>query len=264
MAKDDDSGAKNPLGRVLTKSILNTVNLVVAGSAAVGAAALHSIPLLAIGGVAYGALVAWDLASPAFWKKARKSDAESLPSASDLTDQGLREVVRNLDAGREKLEKVLAETPDAVKGHLAGVLGSIEEMEAGAARLVKRAEDLTRYLATTDLNAVRVEIQSLMHKASTSRDAVTRQQYESARAMREEQLRAVDDIAGARDRVMANLSRMVATLEGLSPKVVRMRALDAQAMDALSGTMNDELERINGDMKEFEETLQSLGETINV
>jgi hypothetical protein len=263
VAKDDDSSAKTPLGRVLTKSVLNTVNLVVAGSAAVGAAALHSLPILALGGVAYGALVAWDLASPAFWKKARKTEAESLPDASDLTDQSLREVVRNLDAGRVKLDRVLAETPEMVKGHLAGVLGSIEEMEAGSARLVKRAEDLTRYLATTDLHAVRVEIESLTMRASTARDSVTRQQYESARTLREEQLRAVDDIAAARDRVMANLSRMVATLEGLSPKVVRMRALDAQAMDALSGTMNDELERINGDMKEFEETLQSLGETIN-
>ncbi|MEP7124035.1 MAG: hypothetical protein ABJE95_24120 [Byssovorax sp.] len=263
MAKDDDSGTKTPLGRILTKSILSTVNLVVAGSAAVGAAALHSLPILALGGAAYGALIAWDLASPAFWKKARKTDAESLPAASDLTDHALRDVVRNLDAGREKLDKVLAETPGMVKGHLAGVLGSIEEMEAGAARLVKRAEDLTRYLATTDLHAVRVEIESLMARASTARDSVTRKQYESARALREEQLRAVDDIAAARDRVMANLSRMVATLEGLSPKVVRMRALDAQAMDALSGTMNDEIERINGDMKEFEETLQSLGETIN-
>jgi hypothetical protein len=263
VAKDDDSGTKNPLGRVLTKSVLNTVNLVVAGSAAVGAAALHSLPILALGGVAYTALVAWDLASPSFWKKARRTDAESLPEASTLTDQALREVVRDLDAGREKLDKVLAETPEMVKGHLAGVLGSIEEMEAGAARLVKRAEDLTRYLATTDPTSVRVEIQNLIQRASTARDSVTRQQYESARTMREDQLRALDDIAGARDRVMANLSRMVATLEGLSPKVVRMRALDAQAMDALSGTMNDELERINGDMKEFEETLQSLGEAVN-
>ncbi len=50
---------------------------------------------------------------------------------------------------------------------------------------------------------------------------------------------------------MANLARMVATLEGLSPKVVRMRALDAQGHGRASGTMNDELERINGDMKEF-------------
>ena len=64
------------------------------------------------------------------------------------------------------------------------------------------------------------------------------------------------------DSKLANLTRMVATLEALPPKVVRMRALDAQAMDALSGTMNDELERINGDIKAFEETLQSLGESI--
>ena len=70
------------------------------------------------------------------------------------------------------------------------------------------------------------------------------------------------DIAAARERVVASLARMTATIEGLPPKIVRMKALDAQAMDALSGSMSDELARINGDMLVFEETLQSLGESM--
>jgi hypothetical protein len=260
LANQSDPGAKPAVGRVVARSVTSTLNLVVAGSAAVGAAALHSLPILALGGVAYAALVAWDLASPAFWKKANKPKEEEMPEASELTDQGLREVVRALEKGREKLDAVLGETPDEVKGHLGGVMSSMSEMEAGATRLVKRAEDLTKYLATTDPVPVRAEIQNLIIRAQTARDGDTRKQYESARTLREDQLRALDDIAAARDRVMANLARMVATMEGLPPKLVRMRALDAQAIDALSGTMNDELERVNDDMKAFEETLKSLGE----
>ena len=66
------------------------------------------------------------------------------------------------------------------------------------------------------------------------------------------------DIASAVERVHANLSRIVATLEGLSAKVVRMGAMDAQAMDNLSGDMNAELERMNRDIDTFEQTLRHL------
>ena len=75
---------------------------------------------------------------------------------------------------------------------------------------------------------------------------------------REEQLAVLTDIASAVERVYANLSRIVATLEGLSAKVVRMGAMDAQAMDNLSGDMNAELERMNLEIDTFEQTLRHL------
>lgn len=249
-------------GRVLARSAMSTVNLAVAGSAAVGAVALHSAPILALGGVAYVALVAWDMVSPAFWKKATAPEPAELPAPGKLADEALAEVVRSLVAGRARLAEVLDETPEEVKGHLGGVIRATGEMEESAGRLVKRADDLARYLGTADPLAVRREIEKLEAKARGARDAETRAQYEGARAIREEQLRALDDIGGARERAMANLARIVATLEGLTPKIVRMRALDAQAMDALSGTMEGELARIQGDMLAFEETLLSLGESM--
>ena len=45
----------------LTDAATSTLNLVVAGSTAVLAAALQSLPLLGLGAAAYVALVAWDL-----------------------------------------------------------------------------------------------------------------------------------------------------------------------------------------------------------
>lgn len=262
MANEGDRGAGRPsVGRVLTRSATSTVNLVVAGSAAVGAAALHSLPILALGGIAYAALVAWDAVSPSFWKKAMAPEPARFPDPDKLTDLALGDVVKSLLAGRERVAEVLAKMPEEVKPHLSGVLRALTEMEDGAARMVNRADELTRYLQTTDPVPIRSEIDKLKGKAQGARDDVTRAQYESARQMREEQLRALDDIAGARERVMANLTRMVATIDGFPPKIMRMRALDAQAMDALTGSMTDELDRINGDMRAFEETLQTLEES---
>lgn len=190
-------------------------------------------------------------------------EAASLPDAGDLRDPGVAEAVKQIKLGREELDRVLAETPDEVKAHLGIVIVSVSALEQNAVRLVGRAEDITRYLATTRPEGVSTEIDRLSGKIVLARDALARKEYESARAARQDQLRALEDIASARERAMANLTRMVATLEGLPPKIVRMRALDAQAMDALSGTMNEELDRINTDMLDVEETLKSLGEMAN-
>ncbi len=245
-------------GGALVGSLTNTVNLVVAGVAAVGAAALHSLPILALGGATFTALVAWDLVSGR--RKGAATNEPPMPEEEDLTDPALREVVQSLELGRKKLDQVLKETPESVKGFLGGVIASMEEMEKSSARLLHHAEALSRYLATTDKRRVHEEIKKLDGKAAATRDAETQKQYAEARSLREEQKRALDDIEAARERVLSNLSRIVATLDGLAPKIVRMRALDAQAMDALSGNMSDELGRVNDDMAVFEETLQGLGE----
>lgn len=253
-------GPRSPVGRVLGKAATGAVNLAVAGSAAVGAAALHSWPVLALGGVAYAALVAWDMASPRFWKQALAAPPAALPDPDELLDHATRDAVRAILSARKELEAVLEETSDEVKGHLGQTLSSITELEQRSARLISRAEELARYLGKVSAAPVRQEITRLDEKARSARDPAARREYESARKAREEQLKALDDIAGARERVVANLSRIVATLEGLPAKIVRMRALDAQAMDQLSGSMHDELEHMNVELKAFEETLTTLGE----
>ena len=249
------------LGKVAAKAATNLLNVSVAGAAAVGAAALHSWPILALGGAAYAALVAWDLATPTFWKKSLGgAKASALPAADKLTDPATREAVRAIAAAKDQLTQVLDETPPDVKSHLGMVLSTLDELDHRAARLVARAEDMARYLATVDADPIVAEMEKLSQKAQRARDEEARSQYESARAAREEQLKALRDIDDARERLAANLSRIVATLQGLPAQVVRMRVLDDQAMDALSGDMNDKLERVNNEIRSFEEALKNLTE----
>ena len=67
------------------------------------------------------------------------------------------------------------------------------------------------------------------------------------------------DLANAKERIVASMLSIASTLEALSAKVVRMRTLDADAMDKLTFDVNDELERVNGEIKTFEDTLMTLG-----
>ena len=126
--------------------------------------------------------------------------------------------------------------------------------------MVERSDQLSRYLAGVDPDAVRAEADHLAAQARGSQDADARRHYEEARAAREEQLRNVGELGVARERLLANLAEIVATLEGVPAKLVKIRALDAQAADDVSGDVGRELEQMNIDLGAFEETMASLTE----
>lgn len=258
--KKNSAETAPPLSRVLTRSILNPLNLAVAASSAGAAFALHLWPIGALGGAAYAALVAWDIFNPSFWKKALAAEPIKMPDSKDIRDPDARSAVESMKAAQKELDHALSSTSDEVKSHLAVVLASLSELQERAVHFVIRIEDLSAWLGRTKADPVRAEMRRLAEKVQQTRDEHARAQYKSALSAREDQLKAIDDIQNAKERAQANLSRLVATFEGMPAKIVRMRALDAQAMDELSGSLNDELGHINDEMKAFEETLSQLVE----
>lgn len=100
------------VGKVMGKSATSPINLSVAGAAVVGAVALMSWPIAALGGAAYAALVVSDISNPEFRRRALRRDRLALPRPKDLEDPELRERVIQLAAARQDIEKTLAETPD--------------------------------------------------------------------------------------------------------------------------------------------------------
>jgi hypothetical protein len=147
-----------------------------------------------------------------------------------------------------------------VRRHVESSLDAIAELERHAAILVERGEALCGYLASVDAASLRGEAEALDGKARATTDAQVRDQYQKAHAAVGEQLRAVADIATSRERILANLSRIAVTLHALPAQLMRMRALDDQATDSLSGNVGAELDRMNIELKAFEQTLEDLQE----
>ena len=104
------------------------------------------------------------------------------------------------------------------------------------------------------------DVNELQRKVAQARDAETKSQYEHALAARRDLLTTLNDLVNARERAHATLLSIAATLEALPAKIVRMRALDAQAMDALTGDVQEELSRMNGEIRTFEEVLKGLAD----
>jgi hypothetical protein len=256
---------KTPLfRRVVSRALASPLNLSVVGLAGAGSLALHSLPLAALGAAAYAALVALDLVSPKFWQKALERDesAGARPTRTleprTVKDAGLRRLAEAVRRARGEVDDLLGRASPDVRAQLSGVGSSLDELERRASGLVTSGDQLVSYLARSQPSAIQGEIAQLQSRVHGARDAEARGQYEQTIHAREEQLNVLTDIASALDRINANLWRIVATLEGLAAKIVRMSAMDVQAMDNLSGDINADLERMNREIDTFEETLRPL------
>lgn len=255
------STKRKGVGKVVAKSATSVLNLGVFGAAAAGAVALASWPIAALGGVAYAALVASDVANPEFRRRAlRRNATHPLPKPKELSDLALREVVVELQSAKDDIAGALRETPARVQRNLATTIDSIEELEGHAAVLVLRARDLGLYLEGVDVAQAAQESEKHRRRAAQSRDAGASREYELAAAAAAERASALADIVAGRERILANLTRIIATLRGVPPKIVRMRALDDRATDSLTGDFDRELSRLNTDLRAFEQTLEALVE----
>jgi hypothetical protein len=257
------AAAERPIGRGVKKALLGPVNLSVAAASALASAALASWPLLALGAVAYSALVAWDLSSQTFWKRVLNpaQKLERLPVPRELADPETRALVERVHAARAEIARTVAAAPASVTAPLHEPLAALEEVDQRVGRLALRSEQLSRYLGTRDARALRDEAAHLRERASGARDADTRRSYQEAAAAREDQVSTIDEIAGARERIMADLLRITATLEGIPGRLVKMEALDAAAVDRLSDDVGRELGQMNTELGAYEETLASLAGT---
>jgi len=248
-----------PVGKVVARAVAGPVNLAVAGAGVAGSLLLGSWPLAALGGVAYAAMVAWDLVTPEFWNKVSAKEMlppSRLPSPDSVNDPAVRSTVRELWIARGELARVIGEASPQVRGYVGMIVSSLGQLESNAAELVSRADLLARYLSTTSPSLVETEVARLRAESVATDDPEARAQYEQALASRQEQLKALEDIKDARDRVNGTLSKVVAALQALPAKVVRMQVMDAEALGAVSGDVNKELDTLNNEVSAFEETLR--------
>jgi hypothetical protein len=245
-------------GKVLGRAAAGPLNLAVLGAAVLAAAALASWPIAAIGGAAYAALVAADASSAEFRRRVLlgREPAGKLPRPGALHDPAVAALVTKMAEARAEIDRVVRETPARVRRMIGGALAAVEELLGHGAALARRVDEVSRYLATV----APADIEREAARAAQVRDPAAREGYRAAAGAARDRLLAVHDIAAARERTFAHVARIAATLAGVPAKLVRLRALDDQASDALTGDVGAELDRMNIDLRAFEETLAALVE----
>jgi len=252
--------AKPPVGKATGKGVRGPINVSVLGAGVTGALVLGRWPLAALGGVAYAALVATDIANPQFWRRHVLGNREpvELPRPERIADADTRKAAEVIAAATAEIDRLAKATPERVVRHVRQTLSGIAELSGHAAKLVVRADELSRYLASVSWAEAEAEADELATRARAAQDPATREQYELASHAAAERMRALADVRTARERILANLSRIGATLRSIPPKLMRVRALDDQASDALTGDLGDEVGRMNLELTAFEQTLADL------
>jgi hypothetical protein len=253
--------ARKGVGKVLGRAVSGPLNLTVLGGAVVGAVALASWPIAALGGAAYLALVAADVSNAEFRRRVLFGRKPArLPAPGAVRDAEVRAVVERIAAARAEIDRALEASPERVRRNVGATVGAIRELEGHVAQLAVRADELSRYLATADLRAAERDAEALAARAARTDDATARASYEAAATTGRERVAALTDIARARERTLAHLAQVEAAIKAMPSKLVRLRALDDQATDALTGDVGAELERMNTDLRAFEDTLEAIAE----
>jgi hypothetical protein len=250
------------VGKIFGRAIVGPLNLSILGGAVIGAVALASWPIAAVGGAAYAALVASDVSSAEFRRRVLfgRTRPTALPDPKALTDPEVRAAVERITAARAALGKVVKATPNRIHRNVTTALSAIDELAGHGAVLALRADELSRYLAGIDPGAALRDAEALAARASHTADPTARKSYEDAAAAARERVSALGDIITARERALAHMARIESAIKAVPAKLVRLRALDDQASDALTGDFGAELERMNIDLRAFEQTLEAIVE----
>ena len=180
--------------------------------------------------------------------------------AGEFSDPEIKRAVATIVAAKLEFDRVLAETPDDVKANLSLALAPTDELIDRARDLADRAEGMAKYLSRKSVHIVAQEVSDLTNSAANAKDDRTRAQYEAARISRIEHGKILQELENARERAIASILTISSSLEALGAKIVRMRAIDGEAMDKFAGDVNEELSRVDGEIRTFEESLKALGE----
>jgi len=245
---------KNPS---VAGAFVNPVGLGVVAGAATVAIALTNPIVGAVGGGVYVATVVIDAIRRRRAKKKKKRvSIPMMKDPDDIKDPATRSAVQKILANKTELQKVLDDTPTDLQIHISRTLGSLDELEMHAVRLVERAEDITTHLSQMNLPALVAEVKQLATRAAASRDPAARQSFEEAKQARMDEIRSLKELKTTKDRIDANLMRVVAVLGALPTKVVHMRALDSEALDQLSGDISHDLSTIGEELKTSEQVIK--------
>jgi hypothetical protein len=239
------------------RALVNPVGLGVVAGAATVAIALANPIVGAIGGGAYVVSVLID----AIRRGRKKSKRKLLFSGIDpdaITDPDMKAAVLKIIAARERLQKVIDETPPDVLLQLQQTMASLDEMQSYAASLIERSESTAKYLASVNLPALVQEVKTLAQRAAAAKDQQARASFDEAKNARMDEIRSLKDLRANKERVEANLMRVVAVLGALPTKIVRLRALDAQAMEQLSGDLTHDLTAMGEELKTSEKVIREM------
>jgi hypothetical protein len=228
-------------GHGLFRAATKALNLCFAGFVATSSVVLHSWPLFGASVVGYATLVAYDLTRLGFWTRVLRelrTRPPALPEAELFNDAGARHFLNRLHQTRAELKRVTANRAP-IPHQVMAQLEALPDLENRAVAMVARVEELSRYLCDKNLRGLRNELDRLRRASENSPSMRLRGEYERAQFALRGELTALEEIAAAKDLLLARLETMVGALEMFPCEIVRLRVIEADLRDNADETPFD-------------------------
>jgi len=228
-------------GHGLFRAATKALNLCFAGIVATSSVVMQSWPLFGVSMVGYATLVAWDLTRLGFWTRVLKdlrTRPPTLPDPELFSDVGARHFLHRLQQARQELKRVVA-VKEGVPARISVQLEALPELEKRALALIARLEELSRYLADKNVRGLRNEVDRLRRATENTTSIRLREEYERAQFALRGELIALEEIAAAKDLLMAKLETLSGALEMFPCEIVRLRVTEADIREHTEGTPFD-------------------------
>jgi hypothetical protein len=245
--------------RVLTAALLRPLNLL--APAAGFALTLADAPwwTFPLSLVPYGAMVYLSALDRNFVRKAL-GDAELAQGVdwdkalAGLREERLRELLLRLRRSEESLAREVAASPEGLREVLAQCLQQLRSAARLGVDLARRVENLDTSLQAMNPHTARQEAVKRRAWAEAARDHGAQSEFREAAARLDEAAGSAEALLALRERTLAQLDNVAASLESAAVRAVRVRVDggDAAGQGALQEALRVDVETLRDTLGVFE------------
>jgi hypothetical protein len=257
------ASASNPVNLgVLGGGTLGTVVLVLAGHPMLG------IMVLALGVLAYGALVGLDMFNPKFIRQVyeqsdpeaarRAGGAAAMPEIApgEIEPDELRATYQAILGSYVQVHEAVGAGGGIVQRSLTEAHERCVYLVREAGQMARRGNALHRYLTRERPRTIEADAERLEGQARSTRDQAAAQSFRQAAQAKRLQLETYFQIEGLYDRIKAQLSVIQTSLDGVHARVVKLNATDPEKAATVGASLSDHLGALQTDMQVLETTVE--------
>lgn len=148
----------------------------------------------------------------------------------------------------EGLLNALHDASDQMKAFLGHPEKTVATLQASAKDLLRRERQLRALVNPGEEGRLASERDRLLLRAQSATDRVARERFEAALAALDQQISQRREVARNADRLEAEHTRLMATLEGLHINVVRLATSDAVNADVAGAGLRQSLDALKSEI----------------
>lgn len=230
------------------------LNLIVLSVAIISGISV-TIWLLPLGIITYLTAVVLSARDPSLTQIAQRPvRPKPLPPLSSPT---FRTIINEIERSQREAEQSINAAPTPLANALRPLVEQSRELVVEAHNLASKGQLIEQYLAASNPEQLRTQINGLDIQIANTHDAYTIQQLQETRNALVERQRNATDLQTYIGRINAQLANIEASLDNVLADSVRLRTADAVAASSMSGQVAERLRDMKADMDAFQRVLDS-------